>query len=291
MDKPLVGGQAVIEGVMMRGFGKVATAVREPNGEISVDVKSISSISDKYPIFKKPFLRGSVSLIESLMLGFKSLSYSAKVAGDDEEQLTNKELTLTIIFAIFIASILFIAIPTASVNLLDSFNFDPFILNLVEGFIRLIIFIGYIFAISRVKDIQRVFQYHGAEHKTIFCYENDLPLTVENIKNFPRLHPRCGTAFLMIVMIVSIFIFSLLGWSDLWLRILSRIILLPIVAGISYEIIKVSAQSSNPILKFAVLPGLWLQYLTTREPDDEMIEVAIVSLNAIFPVDDNSPIS
>ena len=132
-----------------------------------------------------------------------------------------------------------------------------------------------------MKDINRVFQYHGAEHKTIFCYEADLPLTVENVKKFPRLHPRCGTAFLLIVMLVSILIFALLGWADLWERILSRIILLPVVAGISYEIIRFSARSSNRFVKLATLPGLWLQYLTTREPDDSMIEVAIKSLEAV----------
>ncbi len=287
MEKPLVGGQAVIEGVMMRGFGKVATAVREPTGNIAVEVKNINSIGDRYPILKKPFLRGSVSLFESLILGLKSLSYSAKMAGEEDEQLNDKEMAGTIILAIVLASILFIAIPTGAVKFFDSLNLDSFFLNLFEGILRLVIFIAYIFAISRMKDIQRVFQYHGAEHKTIFCYEADLPLTVENVQKFPRLHPRCGTAFLLIVMLVSIFVFAFLGWPDLWLRILSRIILLPVVAGISYEIIRSAARSTNPILRIAIMPGLWLQYLTTRPPDDEMIEVAIASLNAVIPSDEN----
>ena len=283
MDKPLVGGQAVIEGVMMRGFGKVATAVREPNGSIAVEVKPVNSISDKYPILKKPFLRGTVSLFESLILGLKSLSYSAKMAGEDDEQLTDKEMAGTIILALVLASVLFIAIPTGAAKFFHSITEDPIFLNLMEGVLRLVIFIAYIFAISRMKDIQRVFQYHGAEHKTIFCYEADLPLTVENVQKFPRLHPRCGTAFLLIVMLVSIFVFAFLGWPDLWLRILSRIILLPIVAGISYEIIRAAARTSNPILKLAIMPGLWLQYLTTRPPEDDMVEVAIASLNAVKP--------
>ena len=281
MDKPIVGGQAVIEGVMMRGFGKVATAVREPNGNINVQVKPVSSIADRYPILKLPLLRGAVSLFESLILGMKSLSFSAQAAGEEDEQLSDKELIGTIILAIALACVLFLAIPTFAAKFFHTLTDDPIILNLAEGFLRLIIFLAYLFAISRMKDIQRVFQYHGAEHKTIFCYEADLPLTVENVKKFPRLHPRCGTAFLLIVMLVSIFVFAFLGWPDLWIRILSRIILLPIVAGLSYEIIRFSARLENSFVKLATLPGLWLQYLTTREPDDSMIEVAIKSLEAV----------
>ncbi len=281
MDKPLIGGQAVIEGVMMRGFGKVATAVREADGNITVQVNPVTSISDRFPILKLPFIRGSVILFESLILGIKSLSFSAQAAGEEDEQLSDGELAGTIIFALALACVLFIAIPTGAAKFLHSITEDPFYLNLAEGFLRLIIFFAYIFAISKLKDIQRVFQYHGAEHKTIFCYEADEPLTVENVKKFPRLHPRCGTAFLLIVMIVSIFVFAFLGWPDLWLRILSRIILLPVVAGISYEIIRFAGRSKNSFVRLAIMPGLWLQYLTTREPDDSMIEVAIKSVNAI----------
>ena len=283
MKKPVVGGQAVIEGVMMRGFGKIATAVREPSGNINLQVKNVSSIADKYPILKLPFLRGTVILFESLILGIKSLSFSAQAAGEDDEQLSDSEMASTIILAMLLACVLFIAIPTGATKFFQNITQNSFYLNLAEGFLRLMIFLGYIFAISQMKDIQRVFQYHGAEHKTIFCYEADLPLTVDNVRKFPRLHPRCGTAFLLIVMIVSIFVFAFLGWQDLWLRILSRIILLPIVAGISYEIIRFSANSENFLVKSAILPGLWLQYLTTREPDDSMIEVAIKSLEGVMP--------
>ena len=283
MDKPIVGGQAVIEGVMMRGFGKVATAVREPSGNINIQVKPVTSIAERYPVLKLPILRGAVSLFESLILGMKSLSFSAQAAGEEEEQLTDRELIGTILLAIGLACVLFLAIPTFAAKFFHTFTDDPIILNLAEGFLRLIIFLAYLFAISRMKDIQRVFQYHGAEHKTIFCYEADLPLTVENVKKFPRLHPRCGTAFLLIVMLVSIFVFAFLGWPELWIRILSRIILLPLVAGLSYEIIRYSARSQNSIIRLATLPGLWLQYLTTREPDDSMIEVAIKSLEAVTP--------
>ena len=283
MEKPIVGGQAVIEGVMMRGFGKVATAVREPGGNINVQIKTVNSIADRYPILKLPIMRGAVSLFESLMLGMKSLSFSAQAAGEEDEQLSDRELIATIIFAIALACVLFLAIPTFAAKFFHTLTDDPIILNLAEGFLRLIIFLVYLFAISQMKDIQRVFQYHGAEHKTIFCYEADMPLTVENVKKFPRLHPRCGTAFLLIVMLVSIFVFAFLGWPELWIRILSRIILLPLVAGLSYEIIRFSARSQNSFVRLAIMPGLWLQYLTTREPDGSMIEVAIKSLEAVIP--------
>ena len=283
MGKLRVGGQAVIEGVMMRAPGKVATAVREPGGKIAVETKTVNSISDRYPILKKPMLRGTVTLIESLVLGIRSLSYSAKMAGEEDEQLSDKEMAMTIAVAFLLASVLFIAIPTGAAKLFHFITEDPFFLNLMEGFLRLFIFLGYIWGISRMKDIRRVFQYHGAEHKTIFCYEAGLPLTVENVQKFPRLHPRCGTAFLLIVMLVSIFVYAFLGWPELWLRILSRIVLLPVVAGISYEIIRVAGCSNNPIVHAAILPGLWLQYLTTRPPEDEMVEVAIESLKAALP--------
>lgn len=281
MEKPIVGGQAVIEGVMMRGFGKVATAVREPDGRINVQVRRVSSIADRYPVLKLPFLRGSVTLVESLVLGIRSLSFSAQAAGEEDEQISDSELAASIILALIVACGLFIAIPTFAAKFLRELTDDPFFFNLAEGFLRLGIFVAYIFAISRLKDIQRVFQYHGAEHKTIFCYEADLPLTVENARKFPRLHPRCGTAFLLVVMVVSVFVFAFLGWPELWLRILSRIILLPVVAGIAYEIIRFAGRSTNPLVRVAILPGLWLQYLTTREPDDSMLEVAIASLEAV----------
>ena len=280
-----IGGQAVIEGVMMRGPKHVATAVRTPEKKIEVDVRPVNSISDRYPILKKPMLRGCVSLGESLVMGLRSLSYSAQMAGEEDEQLTDKELAGTIAFAFVIAAVLFVAIPTGAAKLFHFITEDPVFLNLMEGALRLLIFIGYIGAISLMKDIQRVFQYHGAEHKTIACFEAGEALTVANVRRHTRLHKRCGTSFLLIVMLVSIFVFAFLGWPDLWLRILSRVVLLPVVAGISYEIIKLSANSDNCVLGWAIKPGLWLQYMTTREPDDEMIEVAIESVKAVLPED------
>lgn len=283
--KITIGGQAVIEGVMMRGPELVATAVRNPQGRIEMEVKPVNSIADRYPIFKKPMLRGCVSLFESLVMGIRSLGYSAQMAGEEDEQLTDKELAGTMIFAFALAAVLFIAIPTGAAKLFHFITEDPVFLNLMEGVLRLLIFMAYIFAISRMKDIQRVFQYHGAEHKTIACFEAGEPLTVENVTRHTRLHKRCGTSFLLIVMLVSIFVFAFLGWPDLLERIASRIILLPVVAGISYELIRFSANSDNCLLGWAVMPGLWLQKLTTREPEPEMIEVAIESAKAVLPED------
>ena len=289
LNKLMVGGQAVIEGVMMRGPKLTATAVRDPQGKIQVETKPVNSISDRFPLLKKPFLRGTVALIESLVIGMKSLSYSAKMAGEEDEQLTDREMAGTIVFALVLASILFIAIPTGAAKLFHVVTADPVFLNLMEGCLRLVIFLLYIWGISRMKDIRRVFQYHGAEHKTIFCYEAGLPLTVENVQQFPRLHPRCGTNFLLIVMLVSIFVFAFLGWPSLWERIASRILLLPVVAGISYEIIRLAGRSRNSFIQTAIKPGLWLQYLTTRPPEDDMVEVAIESLKAVLPQEEILP--
>ncbi|WP_416196571.1 DUF1385 domain-containing protein [Selenomonas sp.] len=289
MAKLSVGGQAVIEGVMMRGPKDVATAVRDPNGRIQVETHPVSSIADRYPILKKPMLRGTVSLVESLVLGLRSLSYSAKMAGDEDEQLTDKEMAGTIIFALVLASILFIAIPTGAAKFFHFITDDPVFLNLMEGFLRLAIFLAYLGGISRMKDIRRVFQYHGAEHKTIHCYEAGLPLTVANVQRFSRLHPRCGTNFLLIVMLVSIFVYAFLGWPSLIERIVSRILLLPVVAGISYELIRFAGRTTNPVALKLIQPGLWLQYLTTRPPQDDMVEVAIESLKAVLPAEEILP--
>ena len=282
----MVGGQAVIEGVMMRGPGLVATAVRDPSGKILVKTKPVESIGDTYPILKKPLLRGVVSLGESLVLGIRSLSYSAQMAGEEDEQLSDKELAGTIVFALCMAVVLFVAIPTGAAKIFHTITEDPVFLNLMEGALRLGIFLAYIWGISRMKDIKRVFQYHEAEHKTIHAYEAGLPLTVENVQQFSTLHPRCGTAFLLIVMLVSIVVFAFLGWPDLWLRIASRVVLLPVVAGISYEIIRFSGRSKNPLVHMAILPGLWLQKITTNQPEDEMVEVAIESLKAVLPAEE-----
>ncbi len=285
--KPNVGGQAVIEGVMMRGKTHVAVAVRQTDGEISVDVRPVNSISDRYPILKKPFLRGVVSLVESLVMGMKALAYSAQVSGDEDEKLDSKEMALTIAVSAGLAILLFIVIPTWSMRFLTGITQDHMALNLAEGVLRMAIFLAYIAAISSMNDIQRVFQYHGAEHKTIYTYEAGLPLKVENVRPFSTLHPRCGTNFLMIVMLISMFIFTFLGWPSLLERIASRIILMPVIAGVSYELIRYAgAHTDNPLVRIAITPGLLLQKLTTRQPDDSQIEVAIASLKAVVPPED-----
>lgn len=281
-----VGGQAVIEGVMMRDADRTATAVRLPTGEIEVETHTVTSIRDRYPILNLPLIRGSVIMIESLVIGMRALSFSAQAAGEEDEQMTKKEIALTILFALVLASVLFIVIPTGAAHLAAAYTNDPIVFNLIEGGIRLAVFLLYIWGISWMGGIRRVFQYHGAEHKTIHCYEAGEALTVENVQKFPRLHPRCGTNFLLIVMVIAIVFHVFFGWPDLWLRILSRLAVLPVVAGVSYEIIRFAGRSENRIVRILITPGLWLQYLTTRPPDDEMVEVAIESLKAVLPPED-----
>ena len=282
--KPNVGGQAVIEGVMMRGTDKIAVAVRQPDGEIIVDVNPVNSIADRYPIFKKPLLRGVIALFESLIMGMKALAYSAQVSGDEDEQMDGKEMAFTMVLSAALAILLFIVIPTWSMRFLRSVSENHAFLNIAEGLLRMAIFLIYIAAISSMEDIQRVFQYHGAEHKTIYTYEANLPLTVENVRPFSTLHPRCGTNFLMIVMLISMFIFTFLGWPSLWERIASRIILMPVIAGVSYELIRYAgAHTDKHWVKIMITPGLLLQKLTTRQPADDQIEVAIASLKAVLP--------
>lgn len=281
-----VGGQAVIEGVMMRDAHRTATAVRLPSGDIDVETRTVSSIRDRYPVLNLPLIRGSVIMVESLIIGMRALSFSAQAAGEEDEQMTKKEIAMTILFALVLASILFIVIPTGAAHLAAAYTDDPIVFNLIEGGIRLMVFLLYIWGISFMGGIRRVFQYHGAEHKTIHCYEAGEALTVENVQKFPRLHPRCGTNFLLIVMVVAIVFHVFFGWPDLWLRILSRLAILPVVAGVSYEIIRFAGRSENHFVHILITPGLWLQYLTTRPPADEMVEVAIESLKAVLPAED-----
>lgn len=280
-----VGGQAVIEGVMMRDASRTATAVRLPNGEIEVETHTVTSIRERFPVLNLPLIRGSVIMVESLVIGMRALSFSAQAAGEEDEQMTKGELAATIAFALVLASVLFIVIPTGAAHLAAAYTDDPVVFNLIEGDIRLLVFLLYIWGISFMRGIHRVFRYHGAEHKTIHCYEAGEALTVENVQKFPRLHPRCGTNFLLIVMIVAIVFHVFFGWPDLWLRILSRLAVLPVVAGVSYEIIRFAGRSDSRLVRILITPGLWLQYLTTRPPADEMVEVAIESLKAVLPPD------
>jgi uncharacterized protein YqhQ len=277
------GGQAVIEGVMMRGPDSRAIAVRKPDQTILVDEKEVGSITKRVPFLKWPFVRGTVVLIESLVMGIQALSFSASQAADDEEeQLTAKEIIITIILSLGLAILLFIVAP-ASVAYVLTMAPGGFNQSVVEGIIRIAIFLGYVTAISRLGDIKRVFQYHGAEHKVINAYEAGEELVVEKVQRYPPLHPRCGTSFLLIVMVISILIFSLLGKQVLWLRIISKILLLPAVAGVSYELVKLSGKyAAAPLCRVLIAPGMWLQKLTTNPPDDDQVEVAISAFKAVL---------
>ncbi|WP_289001286.1 DUF1385 domain-containing protein [uncultured Megasphaera sp.] len=289
MSKPTtyVGGQAVIEGVMMRGPKYIATAVRTPVGDITVKKDEVHSLSDRYPVLKRPLLRGTIALYESLVYGMKCLSYSAQAAGEEDEELTKPQMMATMAFSIALAIIVFLLIPTYGAKFVPGVADSTMGLNIVEGVLRLLIFLLYIWGISLTSDIKRVFEYHGAEHKTIWTYESGEELTVENVRKHSRLHPRCGTNFLLIVMFVSIFVFAFLGWPNLFERVLSRVLLMPVVAGISYEMIRLAARTKSPLVQTLFKPGLYLQYLTTREPHDDQIEVAIEALNAAKPEDVN----
>jgi uncharacterized protein YqhQ len=280
--KPSIGGQAVIEGVMMRGLRNTAIAVRTTEG-IVVKTDENKSLSDKYKVFKLPILRGILALIEMMVLGIQSLSYSAYMSGeDDEEQLTGKDMALALIAALGFAILLFVVVPTVAARFIGASLHSPVALNAFEGMLRIAVFLIYIATISRMKDIQRVFQYHGAEHKTVHCYENDEDLTVENVKKYSTIHPRCGTSFIMVVMVVSILLFSFLGWPGIIRRIVSRILLMPLVSGISYEFIRLAGKCNSPLISALNAPGMWLQRLTTREPDEAQIEVAIAAISKVL---------
>jgi len=302
MDKIHVGGQAVIEGVMMRAPRSVAIAVRSPDGEIIVRKELVVPLSERYPIVKLPIIRGAVALFSSLVIGIKALNFSANQAMTEDEKEKEKKKnngkegggdisswamagTMSVAFGFGIC--LFFLFPLYLTKLLTPFiGTNNIVFNLVDGIIRVVVFLAYIWVISRMEDIQRVFQYHGAEHKSIFAFEAGDELTVENVRRYGRLHPRCGTSFLLIVMLVSIAVFSLI--PKLWpfyLKAGSRVLLLPMIAGISYEFLKWSAtHNSHPLVKLIITPGLALQRLTTREPDDSQLEVAIRSLNEALEV-------
>lgn len=275
-----VGGQAVIEGVMMRGRRFVATAVRRESGEIVVQVKEPWGAGRRFPFLRWPLARGAVALVDSLVVGLQALTFSANQFGGEEEKLSPRDLALTLITALGLGIGLFILLPTVLMRWLPAAH-NPFLLNLGEGALRMAIFFLYILSITRLKDIRRIFEYHGAEHKVVHAYENGQPLTVAGAQPFSTLHPRCGTSFLLYVMVVSIVLFSFLGWPALWLRLLSRLLLLPVVAGLSYELLRLAGRSNSPLVRALSWPGLLLQRLTTREPDAAQLEVALRALEEV----------
>lgn len=312
-----IGGQAVMEGVMMRGPHKTAVAVRKPDGDIEIKIDE-NGTKKQIKLLRLPIIRGCINFFESMVIGIKALMYSTEFIdleyGEEEteskfdrwleDKFGDKIKDIVIYVSLFLSLILsvglFILLPTAATRGIEGllggklFGVPQWLSSMVatktftsvmEGILRMVIFITYLALVAQMKDMKRVFQYHGAEHKTIACYEAGEELTVENVKHHRRFHPRCGTSFLLFVMIVSIILFSLLPRTGIILRMLMRLALLPVVAGLSYEIIKLAGRSKNKCVAWLTKPGLWLQKLTTNEPDETQIEVAIASMKAVIPED------
>ena len=289
-----IGGQAVLEGVMMRNRDKYAVAVRKPDGEISVKNWNTGSVRDRHILLRLPVIRGVAAFIESLILGIKTLTYSSSFIEENVEKAGQVEVAevsdrkemleniLIVALSILLAIGFFMILPFAVSKLFQSRVHSQMMLSVIEAALKILLFLGYVVAISFLSDIKRTLMYHGAEHKTINCVENGLDLTVENVKTQSRYHRRCGTSFLLVVMLVSIIFFFFIQIDNLWLQMLYRILLIPVVAGVSFELIQFVGNSDNRLVLWISTPGLWLQKLTTREPDDGMIEVAIASVEAVF---------
>ena len=296
--KTSIGGSALIEGVMMRGPFTTAMAVRKPEGEL--DISEWETEKGAKPWYKKaPFIRGSFNFIDSMAVSYKCLMKSAEIAGFEEEpsafekkleklfgESFSKVLSgFAMVLGVLLAVLLFMVLPTVLVSLIKPFISSQWLMALCEAVVKIAIFMAYIIAISRMSDIKRVFQYHGAEHKTIACYEAGEELTVENVKRHSRFHPRCGTSFILIVLIVSALVFSLVTWDKLIVRIALKLICLPIVVGITYEIIKLAGRYDNVCTRIISAPGLWMQRFTTNEPDAGQIEAAIAAMLPCIPED------
>lgn len=293
-----IGGQAVIEGVMMKNMDRYAVSVRKPNGKIETKVEECVSFAEKHPLFQLPVFRGMANFLESMVIGMKTLNYSASFYEDEEEQTESRTeqllekilgekaekiiMGIVLVFSLAISIGLFMILPYIASEALGKLIRNEYVILFMEGIIRIAIFLGYIVLISRMEDIKRVFMYHGAEHKTINCLEAGVPLTPENVDNFSRLHKRCGTSFIFIVMIISMVFFFFIRVDTIWLRIVLRLLFLPLVAGVSYEFIRLAGSSDHPLVQIFSKPGLALQRLTTKEPDHSMIEVAIASVEGVF---------
>ena len=300
-----IGGQAVMEGIMMRHKDKYSIAVRRPDQEIELKVEDYKCIFGNHAFLKKPIIRGVVSFVDSLVVGTKCLMYSAEIAGDEEdeetarknEQLTEEErfakkakedkqfkwlLYITVAISMVVSVAAFMFLPYVLASLIRGVGASEFLVTIVEAFVKLALFMGYMFLISRMKDIQRTFMYHGAEHKCINCIEHGLPLTVENVRNSSRQHKRCGTSFLFFVLAISIILLLLIRVESPLMRVVVRIVLLPVIAGVSYEVLKLAGNSDNPVVNLLSKPGMAIQKMTTSEPDDGMIEVAIQAVEAVF---------
>jgi uncharacterized protein YqhQ len=285
-DAP-VGGQAVLEGVMMRGVSTWAVATRK-DGEIAVESNPVVSWTARSRVLRLPVIRGVVALAQSLSIGFKALEISANAqAGPDDEPISKRQWAFTIFAALAIAIGLFFVVPVMLTNFVKDWLDSSVLFWLVEGLLRTVIFLGYLTVVSRQRDLRRLFQYHGAEHQVISCYEAGLELTVENARRFSRLHPRCGTSFLLVVMIVAIFVFAPIGLPAWYILLSTRIIGVPLVAGLSFELIKCAGRNRGQgWVQGIIWPGMQLQKMTTREPDDEHLEVAITAMEAVLAVED-----
>ncbi|MCI6887931.1 MAG: DUF1385 domain-containing protein [Lachnospiraceae bacterium] len=293
-----IGGQAVIEGIMMKNRDQYATAVRKPNGEIEVQKDTYVSMTEKVKFCSLPFVRGVFSFADSMILGMRTLSFSASFFEDDEdsepgrfelwldkvfgEKVEKVLMAFVMVFSVVMAIGIFMVLPLLIAGGLRRQIHSETVMAILEGVIRIAIFIAYIKLISRMEDIRRTFMYHGAEHKCINCIEHGMVLNVDNVRASSKQHKRCGTSFLIIVMIISILFFMVIRVDQVWMRILSRIVLVPVIAGVSYEFLRLAGRSDSALVNLLSKPGMWMQNLTTSEPDDSMIEVAIAAVNAVF---------
>lgn len=280
-----IGGQAVLEGVMMRNRGKYAVAVRKADGSIYTDTKTCKTSEDRNAFFRLPIIRGVVAFIDSMYLGVTTLTFSSDILEQEEDTSNDSNgfyTVITVLLAVLLAVGLFMVLPLFLSELFRRQIHNTTVLAVLEGLIRLVLFISYVFFISRMEDIKRVFMYHGAEHKAINCVESGKELSVENVKKQSRFHKRCGTSFMLFVMIISIFFFIIIHVGNIWLRMLYRLLLVPVIAGVSYELIRFAGSHDGAVIDILSKPGWWLQSLTTKEPDGDMIEVAIASVEAVF---------
>lgn len=300
MKSSNIGGQAVIEGIMMKNGETYAVAVRKPDKEIELKTEHYEPLAARHKWMGIPFIRGVFNFIDSMTIGMGTLTYSASFYEEEEEKTSKKEgqgfiekrlskealeklvMGLTVAFSILLAVGIFMVLPVFLANIFRPFISSNTWMSLFEGVIRILIFIAYVGLISRMEDIKRVFMYHGAEHKCINCIEHGMELTVENVQKSSRLHKRCGTSFMLIIMVVSIIFTMAFPISNLWLRVLSRLLLIPIIAGVSYEFLKLAGRNESALVNALSKPGLWMQKLTTREPEDDMVEVAIQAVEAVF---------
>ena len=293
-----IGGQAVIEGIMMKNKSDYATAVRKPDGEIEIQKEQYVSMTEKVKFCSLPFVRGVFNFVDSMILGMRTLSFSAGFYEDDEdsepgpfemwldkvfgEKVEKALMAVVMVFSVVMAIGIFMVLPLLIAGGFRQFVASPTVMAILEGCIRIGIFVTYILLISRMEDIRRTFMYHGAEHKCINCIEHGMTLTVDHVRQSSKQHKRCGTSFLIIVMVISILFFMVIRVETVWLRIVSRILLIPVIAGVSYEFLRIAGRSDSALVNLLSKPGMWMQNLTTKEPDDSMIEVAIAAVNAVF---------